>query len=252
MAAYKGFDKSLKCRGYQYEIGKAYDEPEANLCKNGFHACERPLDVFSYYPPSNSRYCVVELDEVSSERNSDSKVCAKKIKVGAEVGIAELVEAQIKYVKEHTTTEHTDPKLATAGNRGAATAGNYGAATAGECGAATAGSYGAATAGYHGAATAGNRGAATAGYHGAATAGYHGAATSKGSSSVGLNGIASSRGENAKVRGGLGAVLVCAVEHDDSFKIKTWACGVVDGDTIKADTWYTAKDGQLMEVTDSE
>ena len=54
------------------------------------------------------------------------------------------------------------------------------------------------------------------------------------------------------MRGGLGAVLVCAVEHDDSFKIKTWACGVVDGDTIKADTWYTAKDGQLMEVTDSE
>ena len=212
MKAYKGFDKSLKCRGYQYEIGKAYDEPEANLCKNGFHACERPLDVFSYYPPSNSRYCVVELDEVSSERNSDSKVCAKKIKVGAEVGIAELVEAQIKYVKEHTTTEHTDPKLATAGDYGAATAGSYGAATAG----------------------------------------YHGAATSKGSSSVGLNGIASSRGENAKVRGGLGAVLVCAVEHYDSFKIKTWACGVVDGDTIKADTWYTAKDGQLMEVTDSE
>ena len=276
MKAYKGFDKSLKCRGYQYEIGKAYDEPEANLCKNGFHACERPLDVFSYYPPSNSRYCVVELDEVSSERNSDSKVCAKKIKVGAEVGIAELVEAQIKYVKEHTTTEHTDPKLATAGDYGAATAGSYGAATAGyhgaatagecgvatagecgaatagECGAATAGECGVATAGSYGAATAGYRGAATAGSYGAATAGSYGAATSKGSSSVGLNGIASSRGENAKVRGGLGAVLVCAVEHYDSFKIKTWACGVVDGDTIKADTWYTAKDGQLMEVTDSE
>ena len=264
MIAYKGFDKSLKCRGYQYEIGKAYDEPEANLCKNGFHACERPLDVFSYYHPSNSRYCEVDLEEVSSERNSDSKVCAKKIKVGAEVGIAELVEAQIKYVKEHTTTEHTDPKLetagysgaATAGKCGAATAGECGAATAGECGVATAGNYGAATAGYcgvatagySGSATAGECGVATAGYSGSATAGECGAATAKGSSSVGMDGIASSRGKNAKVRGGLGAVLVCAVEHDDSYKIKTWACGVVDGDKIKPDTWYTVKDGKFVEV----
>ena len=76
MIAYKGFDKSLKCRGYQYEVGKTYEEQEAQLCKKGFHACERPLDVLDYYHPADSRYCVVELDDVSGDRrDEDSKVC---------------------------------------------------------------------------------------------------------------------------------------------------------------------------------
>lgn len=55
MKAYKGFDKGLKCRGFQYEVGKEYEEGGANLCKNGFHACENPLDTFRYYGPTDSR-----------------------------------------------------------------------------------------------------------------------------------------------------------------------------------------------------
>ena len=55
MKAYKGFDKELKCRDFQYEVGKEYEETKADLCSCGFHACENPLDVFNYYPPATSR-----------------------------------------------------------------------------------------------------------------------------------------------------------------------------------------------------
>ena len=147
MKAYKGFAKNLCCRGMQYEVGKSYDEPEAKVCKAGFHACEAPIDVFKYYPPASSRFCEVELDGTIDRASDDTKCAASHIKIGAEIGIPGLCKAQIEYVKSHTTMEHTDPKQATAGYRGAATAGYRGAATAGNFGAATAGNCGAATAG---------------------------------------------------------------------------------------------------------
>ena len=122
IVAYKGFDKNLQCRGLQYEIGGTQEVDSAKLCDHGLHACEAPLDVFSYYAPGEgSRYCVVEMDGVSVERGDDSKRVAKKLTVGAEIGIPGLVKAHIEYVKAHTTMEHTDPKAATAGNSGAAT-----------------------------------------------------------------------------------------------------------------------------------
>ena len=264
MKAYKGFDKNLQCRGLQYEIGGTQEVDKVKLCNQGLHACEAPLDVFSYYAPGEgSRYCEVEMDGVSDERGDDSKRVAKKLTVGAEIGIPGLVKAHIEYVKAHTTMEHTDPKAATAGNRGAATAGNRGAATAGnfgaatagdsgaatagDSGAATAGNRGAATAGNFGAATAGNRGAATAGNFGAATAGDSGAATAKGSVSVGKNGCGLVRGNDVKIKGGLGAVLVICEENADNCDIKEWKAFVVDGTDIRADTWYKLVDGKLVE-----
>ena len=84
MKAYKGFDKDLKCRGFQYEIGKTYTMPEGEpikLCKSGFHACEKPIDCFGYYAPGLSRYCEVEIDDVSDERSDDSKRVAKTITI---------------------------------------------------------------------------------------------------------------------------------------------------------------------------
>ena len=130
MKAYKGFDKDMKCRGFQYEEGKSYETDKAELCESGFHACERPLDVFGYYPPNKSVYHRVELDDVTEERSADdSKVVGKRIRIGAKLSVRDLVQAQIEYVKEHITSEHTDEKLATAGNWGAATAGDRGAAT---------------------------------------------------------------------------------------------------------------------------
>ena len=137
---------------------------------------------------------------------------------------------------------------ATAGDRGAATAGDGGAATAGDCGAATAGNYGAATAGYRGAATAGDRGAATAGDGGAATAGDGGAATARGKASTGSNGLSVARGKNVQVKGGIGAILVIAEERGDTYDIVDWKAVVVDGEVVKADTWYRLENGELVEV----
>ena len=177
--AYKGMNSKMQCRGMQYEVGKEFSVGgDIECCGNGLHACERPLDVFGYYAPgTGARYFRVEQSGEMARDDSDSKVASRKMRVDAEIGIPGLVKAHIEYVKAHTTTEHTDPKRATAGDSGAATAGNSGAATAGNCGAATAGYSGAATAGDCGAATAGYSGAATAGDSGAATAGYCGAAT---------------------------------------------------------------------------
>ena len=233
MKAYKGFDKNLQCRGLQYEIGGTQEVDKVKLCNHGLHACEAPLDVFSYYAPGEgSRYCEVEMDGVSDERGDDSKRVAKKLTVGAEIGIPGLVKAHVEYVKAHTTMEHTDQKAATAGDSGAATAGDYGAATAGT----------------YGAATAGTCGAATAGYRGAATAGDSGAATAKGSVSVGKNGCGLVRGDDVKIKGGLGAVLVICAENADNWDIKEWKAFVVDGTDIKADTWYKLVDGKPVEA----
>jgi hypothetical protein len=233
MKAYKGFDKNLQCRGLQYEIGGTQEVDKVKLCNQGLHACEAPLDVFRYYAPGEgSRYCEVEMDGVSDERGDDSKRVAKKLTVGAEIGIPGLVKAHVEYVKAHTTMEHTDQK----------------AATAGACGAATAGDSGAAAAGAYGAATAGDSGAATAGAYGAATAGYRGAATAKGSVSVGKNGCGLVRGNDVKIKGGLGAVLVICEENEDNWDIKEWKAFVVDGTDIRADTWYKLVNGKLVEA----
>ena len=209
MKYYKGFDKNMQCNGFQYEEGKTYHEEKAKLCERGFHACEEPIEVLKHYAPGDgSIYREVELDEISEERDDDSKVCAKTIKIGAKIGIPGLVQAQIEYVKAHTTTEHTDPKMATAGNRGAA----------------------------------------TAGYCGAATAGEYGAATSRGKSKTGADGVCVARGNGAMVCGGLGSVLVIVEENKSDWGIRWWKAVVVDGETVKADTWYRLEDGDLVEV----
>ncbi len=226
--SYKGFNRDMTCNpeevSFQYEEGKEYEEDNAEACECGFHACEMPLDVFSYYPPGTSVYHEVEQSGKISRKGDDSKVASTKIKIGARLDIAGLVKAQIEYVKKHTNNEHTDPKRATAGDSGAATAGNYGAATAGDSG------------------------AATAGYRGAATAGYRGAATSRGKSEVGNNGLAVARGNNVKVKGGIGSILVIAEENADDYDIADWKAVIVDGENVKADTWYCLKDGELCEV----
>ena len=211
--AYKGFDKDLKCRGRQYTEGvEDHVSDVARLCKEGVHACERPLDVFGYYVPADSVYHEVELAGVLDEHKEDSKICGTDIKVKGKLDIAGLVKAQIEYTKSHCTNEHTagNHGAATAGNHGAASAGNGGTASVGEFGAATAGYCGAATAGYCGAASAGNRGAATAGYCGAASAGNRGAASvgEFGAASVGEFGAASAGYGGAASAGEFGAASV--------------------------------------------
>lgn len=267
MIAYKGFDKDLKCKGFQYKIGKEYEEPEVILCEKGFHACTAPLDVFKYYAPATSRFCEVEIDGEIRRATDDSKISGTKIKIVREISLSELIEAQREYEKGKE-----ECRVVTAGNHGAARAGKFGVATTESYGVAIAGDRGAAAAGYHSAAIAGDRGTAiagdhgtavtgycgvaTAGYLGAATAGYGGAATagdfgtavSGGSSSAGHYGLCIARGEGCRVKGGLGSVLVLVEEYKDSYDIAHCKIAVVDGLMIKADTWYTLQDGEFSEV----
>jgi hypothetical protein len=283
--AYKGFDKDLKCKGRQYTEGvEDHVSDVAKLCKEGVHACERPLDVFRYYAPAGSVYHEVELAGVLDEHQEDSKICGTDIKVKGKLDIAGLIKAQIEYTKSHCTNEYNAENgkpasagyygassagycgassagahgASSAGDYGASSAGDYGASSAGYCGASSAGAHGASSAGYcgassagaHGASSAGDCGASSAGAHGASSAGDYGASTSKGKSSVGKNGIACSRSENARVKGDMGAVLVCAKENEYNYDIKTWAAGVVDGVNILPDVWYKAENGKLVPADD--
>ena len=131
MKAFKGFNRDLTCRGFQYKVGETYEEENVELCKAGFHACESPIDCLQYYNPATSVYHEVELDEVSDERETDTKLVGKKITIGEEVSISEICRITFEYVKEHcTNANNVDAEnQATAGIRGAATAGEYGAAT---------------------------------------------------------------------------------------------------------------------------
>ncbi|MDD6275502.1 MAG: hypothetical protein PUB20_01565, partial [Clostridia bacterium] len=113
MKAYKGFNKDMTCRDFRYEIGKEYETDRAELCNSGFHACEYPLDCLGYYIPASSRYCEVDVDAIPEREAEDTKVCGKKIKIGAEIGIPGLVKAAIEYVSERTTPSgrhHTTAK----------------------------------------------------------------------------------------------------------------------------------------------
>ena len=216
--AYKAFDKDLSCRGFKYKVGKEYEETgDIKACEKGFHACPYPLDVFGYYAPAGSRFCEVEQSGKIDDSESD-KVCSSKIRIGAELDIRGLVKAAVSYVKERCTNEYN--------------------AEPGKP----------AMTGYGGVATAGDRGAATAGYRGAATAGDGGAATARGKASTGYNGLSVARGENVQVKGGIGAILVIAEERDDTYDIVDWKAVVVDGEVVKADTWYRLENGELVEV----
>ena len=101
---------------FQYEIGKEYKEDEANLCHCGFHACENPLDVLSYYNNIDDKFCEVELDEIDPNRNRDSKICGKKIKIDIEIGFLGLFKAGIEWIKNKTIFTKEDFKKLPSGD----------------------------------------------------------------------------------------------------------------------------------------
>ena len=116
--SYKGMDKDMKCRGFQYELGGIYEADHAVRCGGpGFHACEIPLDVFHYYTTAESRFFVVEQDGELSRDNGDSKVASSVLKIGAEIGIPGLVKAHVEWVKEQIQAEKMESNT---GNQSAA------------------------------------------------------------------------------------------------------------------------------------
>nr|DAL25940.1 MAG TPA_asm: hypothetical protein [Caudoviricetes sp.] len=213
--ACKGFDKDMKCRGFQYAEGETYHFPRAVLCKEGAHACTMPLDVLGYYPPGDgSIYRMVELDEVCDKKSNDSKICAKTIKIGAEIGIPGLVKAQIEWVKNTIGFDEKIKKAKESPDKYAT--GNLGAASA-------------------------------TGIQGAAAAtGIQGAASATGKASVAM-----ASGDDGRVMGAIGCAIF-AVERGgwdgDTYPIISVAAGIVDGVTLKEKTWYKCVGGKFVEV----
>ena len=256
MKAYKGFNKDMTCRGFQFEEGKTYEEKEAKLCHSGFHACEYPLDVFGYYNPANSVFHEVELGEVDPARESDSKVSAKKITIGARLSIHRLVELSVEYINTHidkTKKQHVMKGYRSAstntGDRSASTNTGYRSASTntGNCSASTNTGYRSASAntGYCSAST-------NTGYCSASTnTGECSASTNTGDYSAskvtGKQSIAVATGYHSKASGGLGCWIVLAEWNERGEEIIDMKMARVDGEKIKADTWYRLQGGEFVE-----
>ena len=108
MKVYKATDENMKCRGLQYELGKTVEEPVANLCNKGLHACTSPLDVLRYYEPGKgSRYFSADAEDVSDKKSDDSKIVCKKLTLEAEIGILGLAKAHVAYVMERLNKDQS-------------------------------------------------------------------------------------------------------------------------------------------------
>ena len=216
MKACKGFDKNLRCRGFQYEVGGEYTEETAELCNRGPHACENPLDTLRYYRPGDSRYCEVEIEDNGQRSSYDSKVCGKHIKIGAEIGLKGVINAGVRFVfdKCESATEEN-----ASGERGnAAASGESGnAAASGESG---------------NAAASGVRGSAI-------VTGRYGKA-----SAIGKQCVAVAWGQDSLARGSVGNWLVVS-ERDDDGNIIDAKIVRVDGEAVKENTWYTLQNGEI-------
>ena len=282
--AYKGFDKNMQCRGFQFEEGKSYEEPEAILCRKGFHACENPIDVFQYYAPGESIFRKVELENVSEMREKDSKVCGKKIKIGEEISLRDMIREGVKIdiqTANGSTSGYSSPAATSGNSSPAATSGNSSpAATSGDSSpadtsgnsshAATSGDYSpAATSGYsspaatsgdysHAATSGDSSHAATSGYSSpAATSGYSSPAATSGDSSPaatsGNESIAAAIGRNSKAKSTIGNWIVLAEYGAWNGKycpVICVKCGKIDGEVLKPDVWYRLKNGEFEEVMD--
>ena len=225
MKAFKGFNKDLTCRGFQYEEGKEFHTEKAECCEEGFHACEYPLNCFGYYSPAQSVFHEVELSGEMDRRSDDTKVCATDIKIGARISIAGLVKAAIEFTMSKVNKEAKSDE-----RHGFASAtGDYGASSAtGDCGASSA-------------------------------TGYRGA-----SSVSDPTGVAVAWGHEAKAKGCLGAHLILSDwryigekwfdgDYKTPYDTESWELAgakmvQVDGEKIKADTYYRCVDGEVVKA----
>ena len=213
---YKGFNKDMTCRDFQYEEGKEYAEESVEVCDHGFHACEYPLDCLGYYSPSESVYHEVEQSGEIQKHSEDTKVASTKIKIGAEISIAGLVKAAIEYtVKRVNKDAESDEK--------------YGASSA-------TGTYGASSAtGYKGASSAEDKDAVAVAW------GYK----SKAKGVLGAFLVfadweyTGSKDDTEYDRNNQSAWVLNGAKMVQ-----------VDGENIKPDTWYTIENGKISEVSE--
>jgi len=273
MKAYKGFNKDMTCRGFQYEEGKEYETDEAELCKTGFHACEDPIDCFAYYYPADSVYHEVEIEDNGERNDDDSKIVGKKIRIGAELSLSEIADAHVEFIMKRAITQ--DAKTTNTGDFSAAANTGYRSAatnTGYRSAATNTGYYSAATnTGYYSAATnTGYRSAATnTGNHSAATnTGYRSAATNTGNYSAATNtgdysaasvsgndSVAIASGYKSRAKASLGSAIVVAERGEwdgHTYPLVGIKAAIIDGEVLKPDTFYTLKNGEFVEVENAQ
>ena len=218
MKAYKGFNKDMTCtptdgKPFQYKEGETYEEPEADLCTKGFHACLDPLDCLNYYNICDSVYREVELDDVSDQREkNDTKVCGRKIRIGAKLSIKDIVKASVDFTMDRVKKE------------GGTNSGNFAKL-------------------------------ASSGYSAKlASSGDSAQLASSGNfaklASSGKDSVVMSAGIGGKVKAAVGNWIAIAEwkMKDSHFAPVGIVAAKVDGEKIKADTWYKCENGKLVEA----
>lgn len=204
--SYKGFDENMQCLGFQYEVGKEYEmDGDIKCCERGFHACESPLEVLDYYDMLASRFAKVEQSGKIDKEENSTKVCSSKIKISAELKLADIIKLGVEWIKDVTSPSKVKATGELNNN------GGYSAKIG--------------------------------------SSGYYAQIDSTGEDSVIM---CAGRNSRAKAKVGSWITLAEWVWNDDKERYvpKCVKTEHVDGERIKADTWYQLKNGEFVEVTE--
>ena len=240
ITSYKGFDKNMQCRGFQYEVGKEYEmDGEIKCCNRGFHACKSPMEVWDYYDILNSRYAEVEQSGKIEEEKNSTKVCSSRIKIKAELKLADFINIGVEWLKDITSPSKVKTDGALNGNgdrkKKIGSSGDY--AKIG-----SSGDY----------AKIGSSGDSAQ----IGSSGYSAQIGSSGDyakiGSTGEDSVIMCAGNSSRVKAKVGSWITLAEwkwsdekNHTVPVCVKT---EYVDGENIKADTWYQLKNGKFVEV----
>ncbi|MEZ4066687.1 DUF7666 domain-containing protein [Salmonella enterica] len=240
IVTFKGFNKDLKCRGFQFAIGETFHhDGKVEACGSGFHACECPFDVFSYYPPAESRYAeTISFGITDREEIGDTKIASASITIKAELTLPQFIQRGIEWIWSKID-KSLEQQIMTGDQSAATNTGDQSAAT---------------NTGYQSAATnTGDQSAATnTGYRSAATnTGDQSAATNTGDQSAaevsGSQSVAAAFGIEGKARASEGAAIVLCYRDEDGELIHIRASKVGENG-IMPDTWYQLdEDGEFVE-----
>lgn len=204
--SYKAFDKNMQCRGFQYEVGKEYEmDGEIKCCERGFHACKSPLEVWDHYDMLSSRFAEVEQSGKIEEEKNSTKVCSSRIKIKAELKLADIIKIGVEWLKDITSPTKVKTDIAKNDNGGDS---------------AKIGSSG----------------------------------DSAKINSTGEDSVIMCAGNKSRAKAKVGSWITLAEwEWNDEKNRYVPVCvktEYVDGENIKAETWYQLKNGEFVEVTE--
>ena len=239
--SYKAFDKNMQCRGFQYEVGKEYEmDGEIKCCERGFHACKSPMEVWDHYDMLNSRFAEVDQSGKIEEEENSTKICSSRIKIKAELKLADIINIGVEWLKDITSPTKVKTDIAKNDN------GGYSAQIGSSGYSAQIGSSG---------------DSAKIGSSGDyAQIGSSGDSAKIGSSgdyakidSTGEDSVIMCAGKGSKAKAKVGSwITLTEWEWNDEKNRYVPVCvktEYVDGENIKADTWYQLKNGKFVEVT---